>query len=209
MQLNGKRIFTAVMLVGAAITVYQVMSKPQPVAPPLTASSAQANAQMFDQKLEQLAAPRSAGSAPAEVRFTSDEVSAEMAQSVGAIPATPPTATRPVSSAPAAPDAVVGPGEVEVKGYQVKLEGDVAHGQFLTQVAGKDIYITLAGHLGSQDGHVTFDPTEFKVGDLSIPVSLVNSALQKKLAEQREQLKLPEGVGGLRVENGELVITQK
>jgi hypothetical protein len=209
MQLTGKRIFTAVMLVGAAITVYQAMSKPQPVATPLSASAARENAQAFDQKLEQLAAPRSAGSAPAEVHFTSDEVSAEMAESVGAIPAAPATATRPVSSAPASPDAVVGPGEVDVKGYQVKLEGDVAHGQFLTQVAGKDIYVTLAGHLGSQDGYVTFDPTEFKVGDLSIPVSLVNSALQKKLAEQREQLRLPEGVGGLRVENGELVITQK
>src|SRR5690349_8363222 len=116
MQLTGKRIFTGVMLVGAAITVYQVMSKPRPVATPLTASVAQANAQAFDQKLEQLAAPRGAGSAPAEVHFTSDEVSAEMAQSVGAIPATPPTA-KPVSSAPASPDSVVGPGEVEVKGY--------------------------------------------------------------------------------------------
>ena len=209
MQLTGKRIFTAVMLVGAAITVYQVMSKPQPVAPPLTASAARENAQAFDQKLEQLAAPRSAGSAPAEVHFTSDEVSAEMAESVGAIPAVPATATKPVSSGTASPDAVVGPGEVEVKGYQVKLEGDIAHGQFLTQVAGKDIYVTLAGHLGSQDGYVTFDPTEFKVGDLSIPVALVNSALQKKLAEQHEQLKLPDGVGALRVENGELVITQK
>src|SRR5439155_10987829 len=98
---------------------------------------------------------------------------------------------------------------VEIKGYQVKLDGDVARGQFLTQLAGKDIYVTLAGRLGSQDGYVTFDPTESKVGDLSIPVSLVNSALQKKLAEQRESLKLPEGVGSLRVENGELVITQK
>jgi hypothetical protein len=209
MQLTGKRIFTAVMLVGAAITVYQVMSKPQPVGTPLSASAARESAQTFDQKLEQLQAPRSAGSAPAEVHFTSDEVSAEMAESVGAIPAAPATTTKPVRSGTASPDAVVGPGEVEVKGYQVKLEGDVAHGQFLTQVAGKDIYVTLAGHLGSQDGYVTFYPTEFKVGDLSIPVSLVNSALQKKLAEQREQLKLPDGVGGLRVENGELVITQR
>ena len=209
MQLTRKRIFTAVMLVGAAITVYQVMSKPQPLATPLSASAARESAQAFDQKLEQLQASRSAGSAPAEVHFTSDEVSAEMAESVGAIPADPQSATRPVSAAPPSADAVVGPGEVAVKGYQVKLEGDVAHGQFLTQVAGKDIYVTLAGHLGSQDGYVTFDPTEFKVGDLSIPVSLVNSALQKKLAEQREQLKLPEGVGALRVENGELVITQK
>jgi hypothetical protein len=209
MQLSGRRIFTAVMLVGTAVTVYQVLSKPQLVAPPQSASVAQANTQAFDQKLEQLQMPRTSGSAPAVVRFSSGEVSAKMAQAVGAIPATPQGAGRPVSSAPASSDAVVGPGEVEVKGYQVILQGDIARGQFLTQVAGKDIYVTLAGHLGSQDGYVTFDPTEFKVGDLSIPGSLVNSALQKKLAEQREQLKLPEGVASLRVENGELVITQK
>jgi hypothetical protein len=209
MQLTGKRIFTAVMLVGAAITVYQVMSKPQPVAPPSSPGAVKANAQAFDQKLEQLEAPRSPGGAPAEIHFTSEEVSAEMAQAVGSSPAAPQTTTKPVSSVPASPDQVAGSGDVQVKGYQVKLEGDIAHGQFLTQLAGRDIYGTLAGHLGSQDGYVTFDPTEFKVGDLSIPVSLVNSALQKKLAEQRDGLKLPEGIGSLRVENGELVITQK
>jgi hypothetical protein len=209
MQWTGKRIFTIVMAVGTVITTYQLLSKPRPVATPQSAEAARANVQSFDQKLEQLQAPRTDGSAPAEVHFSSEEVSAEMAQAVGAAPPAPATTTKPVNSAPNSPDAEVGPGDVQVKDYQVKLEGDVAHGQFLTQVAGKDIYVTLAGHLGSQDGYVTFDPTEFKVGDLSIPVSLVNSALQKKLAEQRDQLKLPDGVGSLRVQNGELVITQK
>jgi hypothetical protein len=209
MQWTGKRIFTIVMAVGTVITTYQLLSKPRPVATPQSAETARANVQSFDQKLEQLQAPRTDGSAPAEVHFSSEEVSAEMAQAVGAAAPAPATATKPVNSAPNSPDAEVGPGDVQVKDYQVKLEGDVARGQFLTQVAGKDIYVTLAGHLGSQDGYVTFDPTEFKVGDLSIPVSLVNSALQKKLAEQREQLKLPDGVGSLRVQNGELVITQK
>ena len=128
---------------------------------------------------------------------------------MGATAPAPSTTAKPVNTSPASPDSVVAAGDVQVKDYQVKLQGDVAHGQFLTQIAGKDIYVTLAGHLGSQDGYVTFDPTEFKVGDLSIPVSLVNSALQKKLAEQREQLKLPDGVASLRVENSELVITQK
>jgi hypothetical protein len=208
MQLTGKRIFTAVMLVGTAVTTYQLLSKPQPVAPLLSAERARVNAQSFDQKIEQLEMPRTDGSAPAEVRFTSDEVSAEMAQSIGAIPEQA-NAAHPVNSAQPSPDSPMGSGQVEIKGYQVKLEGHVAHGQFLTQVGGKDIYVTLAGHLGSQDGYVTFDPTEFKVGDLSIPVSLVNSALQKKLEEQREQLKLPQGIASLRVENGELVITQK
>jgi hypothetical protein len=209
MQLTGKRIFTAVMLVGTAITTYQLLSKPQPVATPLTAEAARINAQSFDGKLEQLETSRTDNSAPAEVHFTSDEVNAEMAQAMGGIPPAQASGARQVNSAQPSPDSPLGSGQVEIKDYQVKLEGDVARGQFLTQLAGKDVYVTLAGHLGSQDGYVTFDPTEFKVGDLSIPVSLVNSALQKKLEEQREQLKLPPGIGSLRVENSELVITQK
>jgi hypothetical protein len=127
---------------------------------------------------------------------------------MGAAPVSP-AAARPVSSTPAPPDSTIGPGEVQINDYEVKLDGDVARGQFVTQVAGKDLYITVAGHLGSQNGYVTFDPTEFKVGEMTIPVSLVNSTLQKKLAERREQLKLPEGISSLHVENGDLVITQK
>jgi len=207
MKITVSRIITAITLVGGAITIYQVMSKPLPVASPQTLEAAQANAQSFDQKIAQLERSRSEGGAPDEVHFTSEEVSAELAQSMGAVPAQP--VAKPVRTAPSSPDAVIGSGQVEVKGYQVQLIGDVARGQFTTLVAGQDIYVTLAGHLGSQDGYVTFDPTEFKVGDFNIPVSLVNSALQKKLAEQRDQLRLPNGIASLRVENGELVITAK
>jgi hypothetical protein len=209
MNWNARRIFSFIMLLSAAITVYQLLSRPQPIARPQTVENARLNAQSFNQKLEQLSAPTHAGGAPAEVRFSSEEVSAEMAEAVGALPSSPSSHPKPVASAPSSPESVVGPGEVQVQDYQVKLEGNVARGQFLTKIAGKDIYVTLAGHLGSQDGYVTFDPTEFKVGDLTIPVSLLNSALQKKLAEQREQLKLPEDVASLRVEDGELVITRK
>jgi hypothetical protein len=35
---------------------------------------------------------------------------------------------------------------------------------------------------------------------------LVNDALQKQLASQRTRLKLPDNVGGLKVEHGELVL---
>ncbi|MBV9182234.1 MAG: hypothetical protein JO356_13070 [Acidobacteria bacterium] len=209
MQWNGKRIITLITLVSGGVTTYQLLSKPQPIAAPQTVASARANLQSFDQKLGQLSVPRTTGSAPAEVHFTSDEVSAEMAEAVGALPAGPVRGAKSVSSSPTSPDTVVAPGDVQVKDYQVKLEGDVARGQFLTKIAGKDVYVTLAGHLGSEDGYVTFEATEFKVGDLNIPVSLMNSALQKKLAEQRDQLRLPQDVAALRVENGELVITQK
>lgn len=222
MQITGRRIFSAIMLLGCFVTTYQLFSKPQPVASPQNVEVTKANAAAFDQKLERLESPRTAADAPAEVHFSSDEVSAEIAQSTSSPapaasntasasshPAAVPDSAKPISVPTSTPDAVVDTGQVQVKGYEVKLEGDVARGQFVTQIAGKDVYVTLAGHLGSQDGYVTFDPTEFKIGDLSIPVSLVNSALQKKLAEQREQLKLPQGIASLRVENSELVITQK
>lgn len=42
-----------------------------------------------------------------------------------------------------------------------------------------------------------------------MPVSLINPALQKKLAEQRDRLKLPDSVGDLKVQGGELVMQQK
>lgn len=89
------------------------------------------------------------------------------------------------------------------------MDGDIVRGQFLTQIAGKDVYVTLGGHLGSKDGYATFQATEAKIGDLSVPASLVNEALQKKLLEQRDQLKLPDNVRDIRVENGELVLIAK
>ena len=71
--------------------------------------------------------------------------------------------------------------------------------------------LRVSGRLGSKDGYVTFDPTGFKVGDFIVPVSLVNDALQKKLAEpeNREQLKLPDFVKSVHIENGELVVEEK
>ena len=103
----------------------------------------------------------------------------------------------------------MGSGAPSIKDQQVSFDGDVVHGQFLTEIAGKDVWITVSGHIGEKDGYATFDPTEFKVGDLNVPVSLVNPALQKKLSEERDRLKLPDNVGGVKIENGELVMQQK
>lgn len=71
------------------------------------------------------------------------------------------------------------------------MDGDVLHGKFLTEIGGKDVWITISGHMGEKDGYATFDPTEIKVGDMDVPVSLVNPALQKKLAEEHDRLKIP------------------
>lgn len=202
------RVISIATLASSLIAIILVLKKPQPVAPPMPAPAAAANAQSFQEKIQQLDQPRDPAKPTPEVRLNSDEVSAALAEAVGAIPPTTQSGGLPTST-PSSPDALIGAGQPEVKDYQVHLDGDIARGQFLTQIGGKDVYVTLAGHLNAKDGYATFDPTEFKVGDLDIPVSLVNDALQKKLAEQRDRLKLPDNVSGIKVENGELVLTPK
>ncbi len=204
------RIISVATLVTSLIALFLVLKKPAPVAQPQPAAAAVANAQSFQEKVQQLDQPKEEGQPPAEVRLSSNEVSAALAQAAGQIPLAAAAQALPGLSSPStAPDATLAPGQPQVKDYQVSFDGDVAHGQFLTQIAGKDVWVTLSGHLGSKDGYATFDPTEFKVGDLNVPVALVNDALQKKLNEQRDRLKLPDNVGGMKVENGELVMTQK
>src|ERR1700724_3117897 len=139
MQITGRRIFSAIMLLGCVVTTYQLFSKPQAVASPQNAEVTRANAASFDQKLERLETPRNVADTPAEVHFSSDEVSAEIAQSTSSPAAAAPTTSsassppaglpdsaKPVSAPTSTPDVVVGTGQVQVKGYEVKLEGDVA-----------------------------------------------------------------------------------
>ncbi|MFZ0285670.1 MAG: hypothetical protein WAL32_10610, partial [Terriglobales bacterium] len=175
------RIISVATLASSLIAIVLVLKKPHPVAPPLPAAVAAAKAQSFQQKVEQFEQPKQPGQAPAEVHLSSDEISAALAQAAGAIPIAqtqpqqaPSSDSSLPSTPPTSPDSAIGPGQPEVKDYQVNFDGDVARGQFVTQIGGKDVYVTLAGHLGSKDGYATFDPTEFKVGDLNIPVSLVN-----------------------------------
>ena len=137
-----------------------------------------------------------------EVHINSDEIGAVLAQALG-------SAGGGAAAGQLSPDSNVGGGQPTIKDQQVSFDGDVVHGQFLTEIAGKDVWVTVSGHLGSKDGYATFDPTEFKVGDLNVPVSLVNPALQKKLAEQRDRLKLPDYVGDVKVQDGQMVVQQK
>ena len=206
MKLN--RIISLASLAVSLTVLVMLFKRPQPVAPPQAPAAAAANAESFQNKIAQIEKPNPAGQAPAEVHLNSAEITAAFAQAAGAIPANASADATPVGgqSVTAAVDPSAQP---DIKDYNVNFEGDVAHGQFLTKIAGKDVWVTVSGHLGSKDGYATFEPTEFKVGDVSIPASLVNDALQKKLAEQHDRLKLPDSVGGLKVENGELVITQK
>lgn len=229
------RIISIATFVTSVAALLLVLKKPAPVAAPQTPEQVAANAQSFQQKMDQLeqasqppqpsqpqsadstppadppteasaSAPTSASPTPAspsshpnETRLTSDEINAALTQALGAVSS---------DGAGLSPGSDVG-SMPAIKDQKVSFDGDLVHGQFLTTIAGKDVWITISGHIGSKDGYATFDPTEFKVGDLNIPVSLVNGPLQKKLEEQRDRLKLPNSVGGMKVDNGELVLQQK
>ena len=200
MQLKPRRMLSLVVLFAALIALVLILQKPAPVGHPQAPAAIAQNAQSFDQKMAELEQATQSGVLSgtldkAEIRITADEISAVLAQSLGTS-----------SSAPLTPNSNVGDGPPPIKEQQVGFEGDIVRGQFLTTIAGKDVWVTISGHLGEKDGYATFDPTEFKVGDLDVPVSLVNPTLQKKLAEQRDRLKLPENVGSLRIQNSELVI---
>ena len=215
-KLKLDRIVSIATLVASLIAIFLVLKKPAPVSQPLPPAAIAEHAQSFDQKMTQfeqatqqpspsgsqsIDKPDPAQTSPsgkAEVHINSNEISAVLAQSLGN-----------AGGAALAPDSNIGGAAPAIKDQHVSFDGDLVHGQFLTEIAGKDVWITVSGHIGEKDGYATFDPTEFKVGDLSVPVSLVNPTLQKKLAEERDRLKLPDNVGGVKVENSELVMQQK
>src|ERR1700739_1233714 len=216
MKIKLDRIISIATLLASLVAIFLVLKKPAPVAQPQPPAAIAEHAQSFDQKMAdfqqavQQSSLASASTASAtdqplssdssspkpEVRITSDEIGAVLAQSLG-------------NTGELTPDSNIGSGAPTIKDQSVNFDGDTVHGQFLTEIAGKDVWITLSGHMGEQNGYATFEPTEFKVGDLNVPISLVNPALQKKLAEERDRLKLPDGVGGLKVENSELVMQGK
>jgi hypothetical protein len=216
MKFKLDRIISIATLLASLVAIVLVLKRPAPVAQPQPPAAIAEHAQSFDQKMadfqqavQQSGAPSASmltstnqplsadsASPKPEVHITSDEISAVLAQSLG-------------NTGELKPDSNIGAGAPTIKDQSVNFDGDTVHGQFLTEIAGKDVWITISGHMGEQNGYATFEPTEFKVGDLNVPISLVNPALQKKLAEERDRLKLPDGVGGLKVENSELVMQGK
>ena len=161
MKIKLDRIISIATLTASVAALALVLKKPTPVAEPLPPPTVAANAQSFQSKIDQLEQARAQGQSGAEVRLNAQEISAAMAQASGALSAEPGFGTAaPAGSGAGSPlSGDLGAGEPSVKDYQVNFEGDVAKGQFLTHIAGKDVWVTMEGHLGSKDGYATFEPT--------------------------------------------------
>jgi ABC-type uncharacterized transport system involved in gliding motility auxiliary subunit len=209
MKLKLDRIISIATLLALIVAITVMLRKPAPVAQPQTAvvntpqsAAVSQNAAQPSQELQantssdsskpaagqaapQSPAPTPQSTAPAAASAktempSADGLSAMIAKTLGG-----------ASAASLSPESNVGSGEPNIKDQQVTMDGDVVHGKFLTEIGGKDVWVTISGHMGEKDGYATFDPTEFKVGDTEVPVSLVNPLLQKKLAEERDRLKVP------------------
>jgi hypothetical protein len=204
------RIFVALSLV---VTIVLFLKKPQPLASqPQPAAALSDNANAFQTKLGDILSAHERGESGVETRITADEVRAALVVANSPQPA-PGREQNPQSKeASLNSPTTLSPDQVPVKDQQVVFEGDQVKGQFTTRLVGQDLVVSLSGHLGSKDGYVDFVPTSFQIGSLSVPVSLVQETLEKKLSSDpatREKLKLPDYIADLRIENGELVVVSK
>jgi hypothetical protein len=140
-------------------------------------------------------------------------------------PSTPPTvsANTPsaaASSSGAGPDlsapAGTSPEEIEqvrssVKDVKVELIDDRVRAYVVFDFHGKDMTLQLEGKLGAEDGYLHFEPVAGQIGALPIPKSTLEAAVARMMEspENREKLKLPNDMSGLKIENGEVVATYK
>jgi hypothetical protein len=190
-----------VVLAALILVVIFGLKKPAPPAPPLAPQAVKEQAQQFETKLQQIETAERNGNTPEPeaTTFTSSEVNAFIQDASER------------AKAEAAKQPTLAEAQAEVKDTQVAFSGNEVIAQAVTERYGQDVYVTVRGRLGAENGYLRFYPTGFKIGDLSVPVSLVDPTLQKKLNEPgtHEKLKLPEFIADLRVENGQLVIVPK
>src|SRR6266567_3884013 len=106
------------------------------------------------------------------------------------------------------------PKAAPARGAQAAPHGENPTPQDVEQMRSnvRDVKVQLIeGRLGTQNGYLRFDPVRGQVGSLPIPQSTLQSAMQWLMdsPENREKLKLPSDISGLRIENGEVVASYK
>lgn len=95
-----------------------------------------------------------------------------------------------------------------VRDVTVDLEGDLVKAYVVFDFHGKDLSLELDGRLSSADGYLQFEPVAGWLGSFALPQSALHSAVEKLMSspENREKLRLPAGVNGIKVEDGQLII---
>ncbi len=154
-----------------------------------------------------IASNPNASSAPAPALSAPPTVSANTSSA-----AAPSSGAAPDLSAPAGASAEdIEQVRSSVKDVKVELIDDRVRAYVVFDFHGKDMTLQLEGKLGAEDGYLHFEPVAGQIGSLPIPKSTLEAAVARMMEspENREKLKLPNDMSGLKIENGEVVATYK
>jgi hypothetical protein len=209
-----KRIFRIIRWTTYAFALITLILVLHKAPPPLVETSPQAAARA-EEKVEQVERAVASGQ-PATLRLDETELNSYLAAHLGL--AGPGTA-KPAAAgeAPATPNGAAPTAqEVEqmrsnVRDVKVELIDDRVKAYVVFDVHSKDMTLRLEGRLGAQNGYLRFEPVSGQIGALPIPLSALESAVQRLMdsPENREKLRLPPEISDLRIQNGEIVATYK
>jgi hypothetical protein len=163
---------------------------------------------------------------PAQVQLDRTELNSYVQQSLELAGQAPPAA--PQATTPASPNSNAAPSnnplagiggeqptleqvQSSVKDVKVDMDGDLVKAYVIFDFHGKDLSLELDGHLRAENGYLKFDPVAGKLGDMPLPQSALNEAVEKMMAspQNREKLRLPDDISDLQIQNGQAVVTYK
>lgn len=195
------RIFRWTTYAFALIAILMIFhaSPPPPV---VTSTQAAASA---DQKIQAVEQAVNSGQ-PATLRMDESELNSYLASHLDISPNGSPNPS-PGGASPADVEQV----RSAVKDVKVQLIDDRVRAYVVFGFHGKDMTLQLEGKLGAEDGYLRFEPVSGQIGSMPIPQSSLETAVRHMMEspENREKLRLPAEMSGLKIENGEIVASYK
>jgi hypothetical protein len=210
------RIVRWTTYIAAIITLLMVFHA---APPPVIATSPQAAARV-DQKVEAVEQAVASGQS-ATLRLDQTELNSYLASHLDISPAAQVSAAPTTNSPDGATSDLPTPSGTSaeqvaqvrssVRDVKVELIDDRVRAYVAFDFHGKEMTLQLEGRLAANNGYLRFEPVSGQIGSLPIPQSTLETAVQKMMdsSENREKLKLPAEISGLRIEKGELLATYR
>lgn len=202
-------VFRWVVLAALVAVLFMILRTP---APPVVAVSPDAP-QRVEQKIRRLATPdgRIAGSLRLDEGEVNGWIQSNLKAQAGSEHGSDTSTQQPISNAALNAPTDLSAAEVQsnVRDVKVHLAGDQMTAYVLFNLHGKDLSLTLSGHLSAQDGYVRLSPTGMSLGSMPIPRVTLERAIGALFDNpaNREQFRLPPDVKDLKVDKGDLVVT--
>jgi len=200
---HGYRVLRWVVLAVLLTVLFLIL---RPDTPPEVQADAQALANLAD-KIARLHQP--VADQVREFRMNEAELNGWLSSNLDIASASPPPRVTENPSRPAGgQDLTMEEVQSNVRDVKIKIDGDRIHGYVLFELYGKNLSLTLNGHLELRDGYLRLTPTAMKLGSMPIPRATLERAVQQLFdsPDNREQFRVPPEIRDVRVENSSLVI---